>query len=104
LYQHFKNRKRAKDEQNEILRVRFQQTSLSCMNIIFFFSFNNQCQPTKLLKPDSSIDELRNYLLTVIFFINYIDESCIPTKFLMTTNESCYIPRHELSSSKFNQF
>jgi len=41
------------------------------------FSKNHQCQSTKLLNPNSSADEHVDYLLTVNFLINYIDESCI---------------------------
>jgi len=31
LYQHLEQRKKVKDEWNEIVRVRFHQTSLSCI-------------------------------------------------------------------------
>jgi len=47
---------------------------------------NNQCQLTKLLKPDSIADELGDYLLTINSLINYIDQSCIHTRILMITN------------------
>jgi len=39
----------------------------------FFFTINNQCQSTKLLKLDSLADELGDYLLFVNSLINYID-------------------------------
>jgi len=38
-------------------KIYIKQTLLSCMRTIFFFSINNKCQSTKLLKPDSSTDE-----------------------------------------------
>jgi len=46
-------------------------------NYLFFFSENHQCQSTNLLKPDSPANEHGDYLLTVNFLINYIDEPCI---------------------------
>jgi len=53
------------------------------------------CQTTTLLKINSSISKPRDYLLIVNSLINYIDESFVHTRILITTNESRYIPRHE---------
>ena len=77
---------------NSISRIK--QSTLLCMKTIIFFSNKCQCQPTKLHKPDSSVDELRDDLFTINSLINYTDDSCIRTRILMTTNESRYIPRH----------
>jgi len=61
---------------------------------------NNQYQPTILLKLDSSANEPKDYVLSRNSLINHIDESCIHTKILMTTNKSRSIPRQELSSDR----
>jgi len=58
----------------------------------------------ELLKHDSSMDELEDYLLIVNLLINYIDEFCIKIRILTTTNRSCSTPKPDLSSSKLVQF
>jgi len=90
--------KRMERRWNVISRI--QQTSPSCMKMILLFSINNQCQPTKLLKSDSSMNEPRDYLLIVNFLINCIDESCIHRRILMISNESRSILKQELSFDK----
>ena len=104
MYQYLERKTRVKDEYNEIAKNRFYQILLSCIKIIFLFFINNQCQSIKLLKLDSLVDESGDNALIVNFLINYINESYIKTRILMTTNESCSIPRHELSFGKLIQF
>ena len=70
---------------------------------IIFFSNKCQCQPSKLLKLDSSMDEFGDYILTVNSLINYINEFCIRTRIWMIKNESRSIPRQELSFDKWIQ-
>jgi len=71
---------------NEISRIK--QTLPLCIKSIILFSNKCQWQPTIILKPGSWVDEPRDYLLIVNSSINYIDESCIRTRILMSTNES----------------
>jgi len=80
--EHLKCGKTMEKRWNAISKIK--QTSLSCMKEIIFFSNKCQYQPTKLLKPDYSADKPGEYLLIVTFLINYIDESFIHTRILMT--------------------